>query len=63
MAPEIFNRNIYSYKSDIWSLGCIVYELCNLRVPFDALSHHGLIMKVMRKSYPTISPHYSRQLR
>ena len=70
MAPEIFNRNIYSYKryikfivSDIWALGCILYELCNLRTPFDAQSRHGLMMKVMKGSYPSITPTYSKQFR
>ena len=50
-------------NSDIWSLGCIIYELCNLRTPFDAQSRFGLIRKVLHSSYPTISPTYSKQLR
>jgi NIMA (never in mitosis gene a)-related kinase len=28
MAPEVINRKKYSYESDVWSLGCILYELC-----------------------------------
>ena len=30
MSPEICESRPYSYKSDIWSLGCILYELCTL---------------------------------
>ena len=30
MAPELFTEFKYSKKSDLWSLGCIIYELCTL---------------------------------
>lgn len=36
MSPELFKYKPYSYKSDIWSLGCVFYEICNLRHAFDA---------------------------
>lgn len=36
MSPELFKYKPYSYKSDIWALGCIMYEICNLRHAFDA---------------------------
>ncbi len=36
MSPELFKYKPYSYKSDIWALGCILYEMCNLRHAFDA---------------------------
>lgn len=34
MAPEILSDQKYSFESDIWALGCILYELCMLRNPF-----------------------------
>lgn len=34
MAPEALKRNVYSYKSDIWALGVIVFELTFGRVPW-----------------------------
>jgi NIMA (never in mitosis gene a)-related kinase len=37
-APEICQQNTYTNKADIWSLGCILYELMALKVPFDATS-------------------------
>ena len=36
MSPELFKNKPYSYKSDVWALGCVLYEMCNLRHAFDA---------------------------
>ena len=34
-SPEEVNEMIYNHKSDVWSLGCILYELCCLLRPFE----------------------------
>ena len=34
MSPEVLNGSGYDFKSDVWSLGCISYELCALKSPF-----------------------------
>jgi len=36
LSPEICQEKAYAWPSDIWSMGCILYEMCCLRVPFDA---------------------------
>ena len=36
MSPEICQGRNYSFKTDIWSLGCILYELCTLKHAFEA---------------------------
>lgn len=41
MSPEIFNRRGYNSKADIWSLGCILYELCTLQYPFECSSNRN----------------------
>ena len=42
LSPEIVRGLPYSFKSDIWSLGVILYEMCTLRPPFNAQSIQGL---------------------
>lgn len=34
MAPETLTHNHFSYASDIWALGCVLYELCMMKSPF-----------------------------
>ena len=36
LSPELCEEKPYNHKSDIWSLGCVLYELCTLRHPFEA---------------------------
>ncbi|KAL4507112.1 hypothetical protein ABPG72_001905 [Tetrahymena utriculariae] len=63
MSPELFKYKPYSYKSDIWSFGCVLYEMCNLRHAFDAQSLNGLAVKIMNGTYPPINSTYSKSLR
>ncbi|CAD8209976.1 unnamed protein product [Paramecium octaurelia] len=63
MSPELFKYKPYSYKSDVWALGCCLYEMCNLRHAFDAQSMNGLALKILKGSYPSISQSYSKGLR
>lgn len=35
MAPEVCKAKPFEFKSDIWSLGIILYELCTFKKPFD----------------------------
>uniref|UniRef100_A0A8C3SHR4 non-specific serine/threonine protein kinase n=1 Tax=Chelydra serpentina TaxID=8475 RepID=A0A8C3SHR4_CHESE len=60
--PEIWENLPYNNKSDIWSLGCILYELCTLKHPFQANSWKHLILKICKGSYNPLSSHYSYEL-
>ncbi|KFP64019.1 Serine/threonine-protein kinase Nek3, partial [Cariama cristata] len=60
--PEIWESMPYNNKSDIWSLGCILYELCTLRHPFQANSWKHLILKICQGSYSPLPSHYSYEL-
>ncbi|NWV67731.1 NEK3 kinase, partial [Malurus elegans] len=60
--PEIWESLPYNNKSDIWSLGCILYELCTLKHPFQANSWKHLIFKICKGSYDPLPSHYSYEL-
>lgn len=63
MSPELFKNKPYSYKSDVWALGCVLYEMCNLRHAFDAQSINGLAVKILKGSYPPLNNVYSKPLK
>merc|ERR1719453_1128729 len=63
LSPEICMEKPYSYASDIWALGCILYELAALRVPFDASSLQSLVQKITRGPTPSLPSAYSSELR
>eukprot|EP00736_Rhodelphis_marinus_P001335 Rmarinus@m.3287 len=63
MAPEIWMNLPYDEKCDIWSLGCVLYELCALKVPFCASNRDMLRSEVLRSYPPSIPDEYSPELR
>ncbi|XP_076467843.1 uncharacterized protein LOC143298775 isoform X2 [Babylonia areolata] len=63
LSPEIVENKPYNNKSDIWSLGCVLYELTTLKHAFEAGNMKNLVLKIIRGSYPPISPQYSYDLR
>jgi hypothetical protein len=60
-SPEVWKDNPYNLKSDIWSLGCLCYEILMLKTPFRAETMEGLYRKVMKGKYPEISKKYSNK--
>jgi len=63
LSPEIINGKAYSFKSDIWSLGVVLYEMCALKPPFDAQSLTFLAMKIVKGQYSPVPTSFSRELK
>ena len=62
-SPEIWNDQPYDYKCDIWSVGCIIYEMASLHVPFRGVSMQNLYKNVLRGIYQQIPFRYSDDLK
>mmetsp|Transcript_105327 Transcript_105327/g.298122 ORF Transcript_105327/g.298122 Transcript_105327/m.298122 type:complete len:416 (-) Transcript_105327:59-1306(-) len=63
LSPEICLEKPYSYSSDVWALGCVLYELAALRVPFDAQTLQALVQKITRGPAPVMPANYTQELR
>ena len=63
LSPELCEEKPYNNKSDIWSLGCVLYELCTLKHPFEAMNQGALALKILRAQYNPIPATYSRSLK
>mmetsp|Transcript_19254 Transcript_19254/g.18939 ORF Transcript_19254/g.18939 Transcript_19254/m.18939 type:complete len:517 (-) Transcript_19254:64-1614(-) len=61
-SPEVWRDEAYDIKSDIWSLGCVLYEMITLKPPFRAENMQGLYKKVLRGNYPKISKQYTPEI-
>ena len=62
MSPEVCQSKPYNYTSDIWSLGCVLYEMITLKPPFQASSMKGLFKRVCSGKIQRIPKTYSLEL-
>ncbi|XP_064600330.1 serine/threonine-protein kinase Nek2-like isoform X2 [Liolophura sinensis] len=62
MSPELVNNQSYNEKSDVWSLGCMLYELCALHPPFTAPNQMELNKKIRSGEFFRIPLRYSAEL-
>ena len=64
LSPEILAEQGYGFKSDIWSLGVVLYEMTTLKHPFDAGNLHSLALRIMKGDFqdPDATA-YSRETR
>ena len=62
-SPEVWNNKPYDYKSDIWSLGCLFFEMAALKAPFTAKSMKELYGMVMNGKVGEVPRRYSDNVR
>lgn len=63
LSPEMVEGKPYSTKADIWALGVVLYQLCALKLPFEANSLPVLALKILKGSFPPIPSQYSKDLK
>ena len=59
MPPEVWRNRPYTFNSDVWALGCVLFEMCTFTVPFEARSMEELRFKVMKGKIPALPQVYS----
>lgn len=62
MSPEVLKHEGYQYKSDIWSMGVVLYELCNLQHAFQGEGLMSVMYKIVEGKPPKLSEKYSKEL-
>ncbi|XP_075429067.1 uncharacterized protein LOC142467358 isoform X2 [Ascaphus truei] len=62
LSPELCQDIPYSSKSDIWALGCLLYETCSLKPAFDATNLISLFYKIVKGEYPSLPECFSKDL-
>ncbi|KAF9929653.1 Serine/threonine-protein kinase Nek2 [Linnemannia zychae] len=62
MSPELINEFTYDAKSDIWSLGCVIYEMCALEPPFLADTQAQLSARIKEGRVRSLPSNYTQEL-
>ena len=62
MSPELFSNQPYDHKSDIWALGCCVYEMATLKHAFTARNINALMYKILQGKVPPLPGKFSTEL-
>ena len=63
LSPEVWENKPYNTKSDLWAMGCVLYEMSTLKHAFEAGCMKNLMFKIIRGSYPPLSNMYTYDLR
>ncbi len=60
LSPEMCEEKPYNEKTDVWAMGCLIYELCTGKHPFEAQNQAALALKIVMGKYSPIPNHYSK---
>ncbi|XP_029006926.1 serine/threonine-protein kinase Nek4 [Betta splendens] len=58
MSPELFSNKPYNHKSDVWALGCCVYEMSTLKHAFNAKDMNSLVYRIVEGKLPQMPSKY-----
>ena len=61
-SPEVWMNKPYSFKSDLWSMGCVIYEMCELKPPFGGKDMDDLFVNICLNKVKRIDERYSEDL-
>nr|XP_035928738.1 serine/threonine-protein kinase Nek11 isoform X4 [Halichoerus grypus] len=62
MSPEALKHQGYNTKSDIWSLACILYEMCCMNHAFTGSNFLSIVLKIVEGDTPSLPKRYPREL-
>ncbi|KAJ8409324.1 hypothetical protein AAFF_G00235220 [Aldrovandia affinis] len=62
MSPELLSNKPYNHKSDVWALGCCVYEMATLKHAFNAKDMNSLVYRIVEGKLPQMPSMYDPQL-
>ncbi|NWZ64412.1 NEK11 kinase, partial [Acrocephalus arundinaceus] len=62
MSPEVLKHQGYNTKSDIWSLGCILYEMCCMDHAFTGQNFLSIVLKIVEGETPSLPDRYPSKL-
>ncbi|XP_008570221.1 PREDICTED: serine/threonine-protein kinase Nek11 isoform X1 [Galeopterus variegatus] len=62
MSPEALKHQGYDTKSDIWSLACILYEMCCMNHAFTGSNFLSIVLKIVEGNTPSLPDRYPREL-
>ena len=61
-SPEVWQDKPYDHKSDLWSLGCVLYEMCALQPPFRATDMNQLFKRVCEGRIPALPREFGKDM-
>jgi serine/threonine protein kinase len=59
LSPEICENKAYGAKSDMWSLGCILFELISFGMPFTGRDLMALVRAITHSPIPRLPSQYA----
>ena len=58
LSPEICRQKRYNFKSDVWSLGCVLYEMAAQRHAFQGSDMRQLVVRILKGTFAPLGKPY-----